>query len=87
MIPAQFEEVIEAGAKLLSIDELAREFLVKLSQNEKTGCGKFSLGSPDRKTDRARQKCRQMGFAFYQNGRWRITETGKVALALWTPSI
>lgn len=73
-----------AAAHNTQLDDLARDFLLTL-QAHPNGAGKHDLGSPDRRTDRARQKCRRLGLALHQNGKWRLTEIGKVALSMWAP--
>lgn len=62
------------------ISEKAVAFLRRIAAHD--GCCDREQAGPviDRNEDRARQKCRRLGWAEYENGYWRLTSLGREQL-------
>lgn len=75
--PVKPEPINNAGNP---ISEKAVAFLRRLAAHD--GCCDREQSGPvmDRNEDRARQKCRRLGWAEYENGYWRLTSLGRQQL-------
>lgn len=71
-----------AAALATQLTAEARRFLRTLSEWGGAACREDLQRSPSNsETQKARQQCRRLGFAYYEAGYWWLTEDGRRALA------